>query len=141
MKKSSLKLSLICGALLAGGWSAQALESAVVIANNDVRVDSLSAAALKDIYTGKTKYWPDGESVVIVVLADQTDAALAEVSGMDASQFRTFWQRMVFSGRGQQPKKVTDTTALVAMVAATKGAIALVPKTAAVDGVKQLGTN
>lgn len=138
MKKISLKLVLVCAALMAGAWPAQALDGAVVIANNDVQTDTISAAALKDIYTGKTKYWPDGESVVIVVLAGQTDAALAEVSGMEASQFRTFWQRMVFSGRGQPPKKVTDTAALVALIAATKGAIAIVPAETALKGVKIL---
>jgi hypothetical protein len=93
---------------------------------------------LKDIYTGKTAYWQGGQSVVIAVLAGKTDAALKEVSGMDASQFKTFWQRMVFSGRGQLPRKADDADALVALVAATKGAIALVPAEAGLTGVKTL---
>ena len=73
-----------------------------------------------------------------VVLAGQTDAALAEVSGMDASHFKTFWQRMVFSGRGQQPKQADDAAALVKLVAVTKGAIALVPAEVELPGVKLL---
>jgi hypothetical protein len=57
---------------------------------------------------------------------------------MDASQFKTFWQRLVFSGRGQLPKKADDAGSLVALVAATKGAIALVPAEAGLTGVKVL---
>ena len=66
------------------------------------------------------------------------DTALNEVSGMDASHFKTFWQRMVFSGRGQMPKEIGDTAALVAYVASTKGAIAIVLADADLKGVKTL---
>ena len=128
--------------MLAGALQASALDGVVVIANESVTVDNISAAALKDIYTGKTMYWPDGQSVGLAVLADgkydKTDAALEEASGMDASHFRTFWQRMVFSGRGQQPQKFGDAVSLVAFVASTKGAIALAPADANLKGVKKL---
>jgi len=126
--------------LLAVTLPAVALDGVVVIANEAVPLDSLSAAALKDIYTGRTTYWPDGQSIGIVLQADEmggeTDAALNEVSGMDASQFRTFWQRMVFSGRGQQPRKADDAASLVAFVASTRGAIAIVPSNVTLKGVK-----
>ena len=138
MKKISLKIGLVCAALLAGALGAAPIEGSLVIANKDVPVDSLSAAALKDIYTGRTAYWEGGQSGVIAVLAGDTDAALKEVSGMDASQFKTFWQRLVFSGRGSLPKKAEDADSLVALVAATRGAIALVPADAVLGGVKIL---
>lgn len=138
MKNISLKFVLVCAILLAGLLQAGQLETFVVIVNESVPAESLGTAALKDVYTGKTTYWDDGQTVVIAVLADKTDAAIKEVSGMDASQFKTFWQRMVFSGRGHQPKKLEDADALVAWVAATKGAIAIVPAETALKGVKIL---
>jgi ABC-type phosphate transport system substrate-binding protein len=142
MKNIFLKIGLVCTVLLACELQASAFDGVVVIVNDGAPTNSISAAALKDIYTGKTTYWADGQSVVIVLLADgtggKTDAALEEASGMDASHFRTFWQRMVFSGRGQQPQKFGDTVALVAYVAATKGAIALAPADADLKGVKKL---
>jgi ABC-type phosphate transport system substrate-binding protein len=117
--------------VLAGSLTAAALDGFVVIANKSVPETTLGAAALKDIYTGKSTYWDDGQRVVIIVLADKSgDAALNEASGMDASQFKTFWQRMVFSGRGQQPRRADNAASLVAQVAATKGAIALAPANA-----------
>src|SRR5450432_1017989 len=138
MKSIILKIGLICVTLLAGALPVAALEGVVIIANEGVPVDSISAAALKDIYIGRTTYWADGQSVDITVLVnqitDKTDVALAEVSGMDASHFKTFWQRMVFSGRGQEPDKANDVAAVVAHVASTKGAIAIVPADAVLNG-------
>ena len=138
MKSLSLKLSLLCLVLTVGSFRALALDGAIVIANNSLAADSLSADALKDVYTAKTKYWDGGQNIVIVVLNDKTDAALQQASGMEASQFKTFWQRLAFSGRGTEPKKADDAAAVVAMVAATKGAIALVPTDTATTGVKKL---
>lgn len=136
MKPSLLKIGLLVVWLVAGSIRAMALDGAVVIANSGVAVDSLSADELKDIYTAKTRYWQDGQAIIIGVLPDKTDAALEQASGMNGSRFKTFWQRLVFSGRGSEPKKAGDAAALVAMVASTKGAIALVPADAALPGVK-----
>jgi ABC-type phosphate transport system substrate-binding protein len=143
MKFIFLKIGLACAVLLAGALPAAAFDGVVIITNKNVPVDGISAAALKDIYTGKTTYWPDGQSIKLAVLDDQitdkTDAALEEVSGMGStSQFKTFWQRMVFSGRGQMPQKFGDNAALLAYVAATKGAIAIVLADADLNSVKKL---
>jgi ABC-type phosphate transport system substrate-binding protein len=142
MKKIFLIIGLAGTVSLAGALPAAALDGVVVIVNNSVPVNSISAAALKDIYTGRTMYWQDGQRVGLAVLADEsggkTDAALEEVSGMDASHFKTFWQRMVFSGRGSQPGTADDAAALVARVASTRGTIALVPADAKLNGVKTL---
>ena len=107
MKKISLKIGLVCAALLAGALRWAPIEGSVVIANKDVPVDSISAAALKDIYSGRTAYWQGGQSVV-------------------------------FSGRGQLPRKADDAGPLVALVASTRGAIALVPADAVLSDVKIL---
>ena len=138
MKSNLLGFGLIIAVLATSSFHALALDGAVVIANSSVAADSLSASELKDIYTAKTKYWDNGQAIVIVVLPDKTDAALQQASGMNGSQFKTFWQRLVFSGRGSEPKKADDAAALLAMVASTKGAIALVPTDADLRGVKKL---
>ena len=138
MKSKLFAVGLLVAVLGLGAHRALALDGAVVIANSSIAADSLSADALKDIYTGKTKYWGGGQAVIIVVLPDKTDAALQQACGMDTSSFKTFWQRLAFSGRGQEPKKAADAAALVALVASTKGAIAIVPADAALDGVKKI---
>jgi ABC-type phosphate transport system substrate-binding protein len=136
MSSSLPKFGLFVALLVSGSFHALAFEGAVVIANPGVAADSLSTDKIEDIYTGGTKYWDDGQAIIIIVLPDKTDAALQQASGMDANHFKTFWQRMVFSGHGRQPSKADDAAALVALVASTKGAIALVPTNAVLKGVK-----
>jgi ABC-type phosphate transport system substrate-binding protein len=138
MKSIFRKTALFVAILVAGSFRALALDGAVVIANASVAADSLSADALKDIYTGKTKYWDGGQAVIIAVLPDKTDAALQQACGMDSSSFKTFWQRLAFSGRGQEPKRADDAASLVALVAGTKGAIAIVTADANLSGVKKI---
>ena len=136
--KTFSKLGLLSVLLAAGVCRSLALDGAVVIANPGVAADSLTADGLKDIYTAKTKYWDGGQNIVIAVLPDKTDAALQQASGMEASQFKTFWQRLAFSGRGQEPKSASDAASLIALVASTKGAIAIVPADATLTGVKKI---
>ena len=138
MKTYLTKVGLFAVVLLSGILPIRALDGAIVIAISSLAADSLSADALKDVYTGKTKYWEGGQNIVIVVLSDKTDAAVQQASGMEASQFKTFWQRLAFSGRGQEPKSAGDVAGLVSLVASTKGAIAIVPAEAALTGVKKI---
>jgi ABC-type phosphate transport system substrate-binding protein len=138
MKSFLLKTGLLAILLVAGSIRALALDGAVLIANSSVTANSLSAGELKNIYTARTRYWENGQAIIIVVLPDKTDAALQQVSGMGGSQFKTFWQRLAFSGRGSEPEKAADAAALVAFVASTKGAVALVPMDATLTGVKKI---
>jgi ABC-type phosphate transport system substrate-binding protein len=131
-----LKIGVMIICVGTGTFSALALDGALVIVNPSVIADSLSANELKDIYIARTKYWENGQAIIIVILPDKTDAALQQASGMDGSQFKTFWERLAFSGRGSEPEKAGDMAALVAFVASTKGAIALVPTDAKLTGVK-----
>ncbi len=98
MKIFWFKIRLMVVLLVASTFSLLALDDAVVITNPGVALNSLSAAELKNIYTARTKYWDDGQAIIIVVLPDKTDDALEQASGMDSSQFKTFWERLAFSG-------------------------------------------
>jgi ABC-type phosphate transport system substrate-binding protein len=138
MKSFLLKIGLPVVLLATSSIRAWAFDDTVVIANSSVAVGRLSAEELKNIYTDRTKYWGDGQAIIIVVLPDTTDDALQQASGMGASQFKTFWQRLAFSGRGSEPERVGNAAAVVAFVASTKGAIALVPTGTTLTGVKKI---
>lgn len=136
MSKNLLKSVFIASAIwLCAAGSARAQD---VVANPGVPSGSLDKAALKDILLGKTAYWDGGQAVVIVVLTDKTDAALQEATGMSGSAFRTYWQRLTFSGRGHQPKEADSVEKVLALVAENKGAVALVPAGTPLTGVKKI---
>jgi len=139
MKTHWIKLYLIYLLLLVGGTGGLRAQSGVeVIVNENVTAAALDKTALKDILLGKTAYWDGGQAIVIVLLTDKTDGALQEATGMSASQFRTHWQRLTFSGRGKLPKEAESADQVVALVAEAKGAIALVPAGTALKGVKKI---
>ena len=137
MKMTNLKRRVVLGLILFSTAQLHALD-AVVIVNDSVSVTQLAPSALKAIYTGKTMYWEGGQGISLVVADGSADAALQEASGMGTTQFRTHWQRLAFSGRGQPPKKVGDVEKAVALVKATRGAIAILPPGTQVKGVKKL---
>jgi ABC-type phosphate transport system substrate-binding protein len=130
-------LALISVACATAALRALALDG-VVIAHEGVAATQLTAAALQDIYTGKTMYWDGGEAVTIIVAGDKADAPLEQASGMAPGAFKTHWQRLAFSGRGQPPKKADDVAKALALVASTKGAIAVLPAGSEAKGVKTL---
>jgi ABC-type phosphate transport system substrate-binding protein len=139
MKNSWIKRFILIAAILCGGaGSLRAAEAVEVIVNESVPAAALEKGALKDILTGKTMYWEGGQAVTIILPGDKADNALQELSGMSASQFKTHWQRLVFSGRGKQPKTADDADKAVALVASTKGAVAIVPAGTKLNGVKKL---
>lgn len=109
-----------------------------VIVNEGVSVTSLDKSALKDVLLGKTMYWSGGQAVTIVIITDKTDADIQVLTGMSASQFKTHWQRLTFSGRGQQPKSVDTIERLLSLVSSTKGAVAIAPSGTEIKGVKKL---
>lgn len=139
MKSNHIKKLLVTVAAVWISVTSLLAQSDVNIAANEgVPVSSLDKAALKDILTGKTVFWEGGQAVTIIVLTEKTDAAIQESSGMSASAFKTFWQRLTFSGRGKQPKEVDSVEKLLALLAETKGAIALVPAGTELKGVKKI---
>ena len=139
MKKTLFKTLMAAAAALCFSTAGLFAQSgADVIANEGVKASALDKTALKDILVGKTAYWEGGQAVVIVVLTEKTDAGLQDVTGMTASQFRTHWQRLAFSGRGKQPKEADTVEKLLSLVADNKGAVALVPAGTPLKGVKKL---
>lgn len=111
-----------------------------IIANNSVSDASLSKGAIKDIYTGKQVKWSDG-SKIHMSAQKKNDTHKAFTKGFVAkspSQFRMFWKKQVFTGKGKAPKAFKSDAAIMKYVAETDGAIGYVSSGVAVDGVKTI---
>lgn len=111
-----------------------------IIANNSVGDASLSKDAIKDIYTGKQAKWADGSKIQMSAQKknDTHKVFTKEFVGKSPSQFRMFWKKMVFTGKGKAPKAFDSDADIVKYVAETEGAIGYVASGAAVDGVKTI---
>lgn len=118
---------------------AQALAAEVVVVVNAGNPEStISTDQLKDILTGKEKFWPDGSSIDLAVPSGSSIEAevLSNFAGMDATRFKTHWRRLVFSGRAKDPSEFGDDAGMIAFVADRDGALGFVSTNADTGSVK-----
>lgn len=97
----------------------------VIICNKDVAVDALRRDDVRDIFLGKQRRWPDDNMAEIVTLAnyDIHRRFLQQFTAKTPTQFRTYWRKMLFTGKGMVPKAFPDEKSLITYIAKTKGAI------------------
>lgn len=132
--KIAMRISLAMG-LLAGTGFANAELALIVHPSN--ALTSISATDVGRIYLGKARSFPTGERVSPVDQATGS-AARAEFynayTGMTEIQAKTYWSRLMFSGKGQPPTEILGGDAAVkAAVAGDSAAIGYIDA-AAVDG-------
>jgi ABC-type phosphate transport system substrate-binding protein len=118
---SAIKWGLLLG-LMIGTASAEVV--VVVSAGNPV--ERLSHAELTDIYLGKLNSFPNGERVVPVDQWEKSpahDEFYSRYLGRTPAQIKAHWSKLIFSGRGQPPRTVTDDKAMAEFVAGDHHAI------------------
>ncbi len=137
--KKILTKTLLASAIALGAAAAQA--EVAVIVNSSVGVADISADAAADIFLSKVSALPDGTKMVPI---DQEDSQKAreefysKVVKKDAAQLNAYWSRLIFTGKGEPPKKVADNAEVVALVSANPNIIGYVDASAVTGGVKVL---
>ncbi len=112
----------------------------VVITSAKSPVKSLDKADVAALYLGKTASLPGGGSAKLYDLADANPARekfYQAVTGKSASQVKSVWSRLVFSGRALPPKELSSDAAVVKAVAADPDAVGYVDASA-VDASVQI---
>lgn len=127
--------SVLFGGLCLSAPADDATGPVVVIASTAGSSDSLSKGDLKNAYLNKKTKWPGGKKMVLTVLAEGEvhKAFLKKYVGKSPSQFRNYWKRQVFTGKGRAPKSFKTEKALAEYVAKTPGAIGYVSPESAKD--------
>lgn len=120
----SLLLALL---VLAGLSSATATEAPVLlVAHADVDTRQLTRDTTRAIFAMRQRTWPDGQAVRVFVLANDhpVHARFAkERLAVYPHQLQLAWDRMVFSGTGQAPNRVSTQTEMRERIASTPGAL------------------
>jgi ABC-type phosphate transport system substrate-binding protein len=129
-----------CIALLAGWPSvgrAQAGFRVIVHPRNPVT--TLRAAVVSKLFLRKQTKWPNGQPVDPV---DQVESSPVRrkfspaIHGMDVPSVKSFWQEVVFSGRGEPPPEHTSDAAVIAYVRANPNAVGYIGETTPADSIK-----
>ena len=116
-------------------WAQQLSAEAVVIVHKDCADASLMAKELKDMYLDKKGSWTDGTKVTIYILksGDTHELFLDTNVKKTPSQFKAFWKKKVFTGKGRMPDEFENDAAMIKAVAAQAGSIGYVDR-ASVEG-------
>ena len=114
-------------------------EVAVIVSasNGNTSIDQASVAK---IFLGKSKSFPDGAQAVPI---DQNDGSASReafnstVLGKSASQLKSYWSRLIFTGKGTPPKQSGDDAAIKSLVASNPNMIGYIDA-GAVDGTVKI---
>lgn len=111
-----------------------------VIANGSVKADSISVDDLRAIFLVTRKTLKDGSPVVPVLnKSGATHEAFVEAYlHRDVDELRTYYQGLVFTGKGSMPRELSSDAEVAAFVASTKGAIGYVDPNFQAEGVRVL---
>ena len=96
----------------------------VLIGHKDV-ADSLKKEDIKQIFLGRKTRWANDEKILFVVFAekDTYTTFLKEYVGKTVFQYKNYWKKQVFTGKGRMPKAFKTSEEVIKYVSSTEGAI------------------
>lgn len=118
-------LSAIAACFMVMSAATQTLaQDFVLIANASLGVSEVSASDIKQMLLGKKSTWPSGERVVFSLFNDpHTQAAfLKRFVSKTPGQFKSYWKRRVFTGKGRMPEYFETRKEVIAFVSSHPGA-------------------
>lgn len=112
----------------------------VVNAGNPTTAET--RATLSKFFLKKVREWGDKQKVTAYDLDEKAEVRQAfsdAIHGKSVTAIKSYWQRMIFSGRDVPPDEITSETDLLRRIATERGAIGYVSaKTPLPEGVKEL---
>ncbi|BBN83805.1 hypothetical protein PA25_37900 [Pseudoalteromonas sp. A25] len=128
----------VASTLLALSFSIQAEVAVIVNPSNGATLDK---DAIAKIYLGKAKSFSDGTKVNAVGLnsGGAVDAFTSNVLGKSSSQYKAYWSKLIFTGKGTPPETLDSEQAVIEFVAANADAIGYVESAKVTGAVKVVG--
>lgn len=117
----------------------QSSDSLVVVVNSNSQTVSLSKKELIDIYMGRFKKFPNGESVTPLDFNSgnkQRQAFYEMLVGKSERKINAYWSRLLFSGRATPPQKAESTAEMIAIIQSDHNALAYMQINDVTQGMK-----
>lgn len=128
-----------CSALLISLAASTAFAEISVIVSASNPNSTMDQTTVSKLFLGKAKSFPDGSQALPV---DQDEGSAARetfnstVLGKSASQLKSYWSRLIFTGKGTPPKPSGDDAAVKAIVANNPNIIGYIDSSAVDASVK-----
>jgi len=113
-------------------------ETAVIVATSNGN-GAIDKATISKIFLGKTKSFPDGSQAVPI---DQNDGSAVRESfnssllGKSSSQLKSYWSRLIFTGKGTPPKQLGSDADIKSLVSSNPNMIGYIDSSAVDSSVK-----
>ena len=106
---------------------ALAAEEMVAIVTHPTVTDSLNKDEIKQIFLGKKTQWNDNSGITFVLLDDDEllTAFLKAYIGKTPDQFKNYWKKQVFTGKGKMPKVYQTSAELIKFLVENQGSISV----------------
>jgi periplasmic binding family protein len=122
---STLRAWALCLILLCG-WPAQAYSDEVVVIVNPAAPagEAIARNTLSAIFGMRLRAWENGTPIRVYVLPDNHAVHVMfckQILGVFPHQYRTAWDRLVYSGTGQAPLEVASEEEMRTRVGGTRG--------------------
>lgn len=134
-----MRLLHIAMLILISLLAAPAFSGVAVIVSAKSPLTTLDASDISDIFLGKSPTYPDGREAIPVELKSGSpvkDAFHDATTKKSASQLKSYWAKMLFSGKGTPPKEVDTDNAIKVLVAENPNVIGYVSTDSVDDSVK-----
>ena len=132
----------IIAALFSTLFVAKSWADVAVIVHPSVTATA-SAKDISRVFLGKSKSLPGGHKVKPVGLSDGNSARdefNEKVLKKSNSQLKSYWSKLIFTGKGQPPKELGSDADMVNQVSSDPGSIGYISKENVTDAVKVLAT-
>ena len=134
----SIKL-VILGCLLFAAFSADSQEAAIrVVVNQSVESKEISVDQIRRIFSMRQTVWSNDQAITVYVLSSQHQTHKTfsiKVLGMFPYQLDRIWNKLVYSGLGEEPIMVQSEQEMLERVSQQPGAIGYVMQLATDDNV------
>jgi ABC-type phosphate transport system substrate-binding protein len=108
---------------------AHAQEDVVPVVSARSTVTVLNANQVADIFLGKASRFPDGSLAVPIDLSEDSplrDRFYTSYANKSPAQLKAHWAKIIFTGRGQPPRQVSNSVEARKAVADNPNAIAYI---------------
>ena len=130
--KKGLMLIVVCALFAAPSHLAAQLGPAFkVVINESNREASMTRAKLSTLFLKKVTRWGSGGTVQPIDLDDKSSLRQnfsQAVHGKEVAWIKSYWNKMIFSGRSSPPPEVTSEQQVLAFVRANPDAIGYVSR-------------